>query len=482
MNAATSTRTADRTADRTAAARTASGSRPAGTRSAAAAAGAAAGAKGADGAVEELCSAVFASLRRKDQRERGRQYVQGLLTAEGRKSIRNIALQLDRAGAAGGAGAAAAEQSLHHFIAASTWDWQPIRAALAEYLGRTAPLNAWVAQPMAIPKGGEHSVGAGHRFDPHRGQMFRGQQAFGIWYTSAPVVTPVGWRLFLDEESAPASSQDSVQGCGTGEEESYAGCAVSGVLNAVREARLPVRPVVLDVRDIATRSTLHRFAEARVPVVARIGAEARLLVTDPRVPGFGAGTMAARDVLQNVRGLRMPVEWPDPEVPGARRTSLVAAVRVMVPDPAQGRRREVLLFGEWEAARRLPTQLWVTDMVRTDPAALVRMTKTALRVSAASAASVQRVGLRDFSGRSLPGWHRHVTLASVAHAALCLAAPAAAARPDAPPAPVSRPAGTPGAAPVPVPVPVAVAARAGALAAARARHPAAVRRPALAAH
>ncbi|CAL9497853.1 hypothetical protein SUDANB120_03384 [Streptomyces sp. enrichment culture] len=466
MNAATRTRTADRTA----AARNASGSRPAGTRAAAAAAAA-----GAEGAVEELCSAVFASLRRKDQRERGRQYVQGLLTAEGRKSIRNIALQLDRAGAAGGAGAAAAEQSLHHFIAASTWDWQPIRTALAEYLGRTAPLNAWVAQPMAIPKGGEHSVGAGHRFDPHRGQMFRGQQAFGLWYTSAPVVTPVGWRLFLDEESAPAPSQDSVQ-VGTGEEESYAGCAVSGVLNAVREARLPVRPVVLDVRDIATRSTLHRFAEARVPLVARIGAEARLLVTDPRVPGFGAGTMAARDVLQNVRGLRMPVEWPDPEVPGARRTSLVAAVRVMVPDPAPGRRREVLLFGEWEAARRLPTQLWVTDMVRTDPGALVRMTKTALRVSAASAASVQRVGMRDFSGRSLPGWHRHVTLASVAHAALCLAAPGAAELPAAPPAPVSRPAGrTPDAVPVPV------AARAVALAAARGQRTAAVRRPALAA-
>lgn len=268
---------------------------------------------------------------------------------------------------------------------------------------------------MAIPKGGEHSVGAGHRFDPHRGQMFRGQQAFGTWFTSAGVVTPVGWRLHLREEQEAA-------------DESYEECAVTAVLDTLREAResgAATRPVVLDVRDIATRAALNRFAEARVPVVGRISPEARLLVTDPRLPGFGAGTLAARDVLQNVRGLRMPVEWPDPELPGARRTSLVAAVRVMVPDPAPGRRREVLLFGEWEAARRLPTQLWVTDMVRTEPGALVRMTKTAHRVSAAAGASVQDVGLRDFSGRSLPGWHRHVTLASVAHAARCLA-PAAA--------------------------------------------------------
>ncbi|TDU76961.1 transposase [Streptomyces sp. KS 21] len=360
----------------------------------------------ADEAVEELCAAVFTSLRRKDQRERGRQYVRGLLGAEGRKSIRNIAQQLGA-----GAGATAAEQSLHHFIAASTWDWQPIRAALAQYLGQAAPLDVWVAQPMAIPKGGEHSVGAGHRFDPHRGQMFRGQQAFGMWFTSPGVVTPVGWRLFLGEEPEAAQTESY---------EGYEECAVTGVLDTLRESGLATRPVVLDIRDIATRATLNRFAEARVPVVGRISPEARLLVTDPRLPGFGAGTLAARDILQNVRGLRMPVQWAAPDAPGARRTSLVAAVRVMVPDPAPGRRREVLLFGEWESARRLPTQLWVTDMVRTDPGALVRMTKTAHQVSAAAGLSVQEIGLRDFSGRSLPGWHRHVTLASVAHAARCL--------------------------------------------------------------
>ncbi|MET9320711.1 transposase [Streptomyces sp. NPDC003038] len=423
-----------------------------------------------DDAVEELCAAVFTSLRRRDQRERGRQYVRGLLAAQGRKSIRNIAQQI-------GPGGPAAEQALHHFIAGSTWDWQPIRSALTQYLGQTTPLNAWVAQPMAIPKGGDHSVGVGHRFDPHQGQMFRGQQAFGTWFTSAGVTTPVGWRLFLpDDESegcggereqaerlrgglreherelarehekereqrqdptAPESEQQSLRR----PEESYEACAVTGVLESVRDGQMSVRPVVLDIRDIATRSTLNRFAEARVPVVARVSSAARLLVTDPALPGFGAGTLSARDILQNVRGLRMPVEWADPDRPGVRRSSLVAAVRVMVPDPAPGRRREVLLFGEWPDARRLPTQLWVTDMTRTQPGALVRMTKQARRVAMAAGESVREVGLRDFSGRSLPGWHRHVTLASIAHAALALGGglqlPAAA------PAPVARPVAAP---------------------------------------
>uniref|UniRef100_A0AAU2JU80 Transposase n=1 Tax=Streptomyces sp. NBC_00049 TaxID=2903617 RepID=A0AAU2JU80_9ACTN len=347
-----------------------------------------------DEAAEDLCSAVLGSLRRRDQRERGRQYVRGLLATEGRKSIRNIAQQF---------GGPAAEQSLHHFIAGSTWDWQPIRAALSHYLEQSAPLTAWVAQPMAIPKGGDHSVGVGHRFDPHQGQMFRGQQAFGIWFTSAEVITPVGWRLFLPPEG----------------DESYEECAATGVLDTMRQCRMPARPVVLDIRDIGTRSTMNRFAEARLPVLARIDASARLLVTDPALPGFGSGTLAARDILQNVRGLRTPVEWPDPSHPGVRR-SLVAAVRVMMPDPSAARRRELLLLGEWSDPRRLPSQLWVTDMTRLTPAALLRLTKQARRVSAAAAESVQEVGLRDFAGRSLSGWHRHVTMASVAHAARCL--------------------------------------------------------------
>jgi SRSO17 transposase len=31
-----------------------------------------------------------------------------------------------------------------------------------------------------------------------------------------------------------------------------------------------------------------------------------------------------------------------------------------------------------------------------------------------------RVGVRDYAGRSFAGWHRHMTLASAAHAAVVL--------------------------------------------------------------
>ncbi|MFD2121348.1 hypothetical protein ACFSNO_19800 [Streptomyces cirratus] len=157
---------------------------------------------------------------------------------------------------------------------------------------------------MAIPRGGEHSVGVGNRFDPHHGQVFRGQQALATWFISGGVATPVQWRLLLGGEG-PAVSADS-----------YEACAVAGAVELARGSAGGVRPVVLDVPDIATRATLGRFAEARVPVVARVSPGARLGVADQRLPGYGALPMAARDILQNVRGMRMPVEWADPERAG----------------------------------------------------------------------------------------------------------------------------------------------------------------------
>ncbi|MCJ0868276.1 transposase [Streptomyces sp. AP-93] len=368
---------------------------------------------------EDLCDTVFASLRRKDQREKALRYVRGLLATSGRKSIRSIAAHVE---------GDAAEQSLHHFIFSSTWDWQPLRTALSGYLESTTPLTAWVAQPMAIPKGGEHSVGVGHHFDPHQGQMFRGQQAFGTWFTSPEVATPVGWRLFVPdgENNVEAAANSVRRSTGSSPEPthhtSYEECAASGVIETVKAAAMPARPVVLDVRNIGTRPTMNRFAEAKIPVMARISPISRLLVTDPALPGYGAGPLNAGDILQSLKGLRAPVEWVDPVGSSARRSTLAVAVGVMMPDPSAARRRQLVLVGEWADPHGLPTQLWITDLTRMPVGRLLRLTKQATRVALTSQRSGQELGLRDYAGRSLHGWHRHVTLASIAHAAHRLAA------------------------------------------------------------
>jgi hypothetical protein len=369
----------------------------------------------------ELGGLLFKSLRRSDQRVRGQQYLRGLLHAEGRKSIRNLA------GVVGGAGT---EQSLHHFITESTWNWTPMRATLAQYVDRMIQPKAWVIQSMPIQKAGEQSVGIDRRFVPELGHSVHGQHSFGLWMASEAMSSPVNWRLFLSsswlqdqEKRRRADIPDTV------EEESPGECAAGAALD-VLEWDVEQRPVILPSRDFVSSAVLSRFHAAGIPVIARLRAMDQLRVADTAMPGYGAGPLPVADMLQHVRGLRRPVEWLDgtsgsPVV----RTSLVAGIRVELP---QARRsvsgpQQWLLMGEWTNRNGPPSELWLTDLTNTSLDGLTRLAKLTQRTALDSAATGERAGLRDFAGRSFQGWHRHLTLASAAHT-VAIGAEHAAAR------------------------------------------------------
>ncbi|WP_137989243.1 IS701 family transposase [Streptomyces vilmorinianum] len=370
----------------------------------------------ADDVYAELCAALFSGLPRRDQRLKAEQYLYGLLTAQGRKSIRNIAAQI-------GGPAAAAEQSLHHFVSSSTWDWRPMRAALAGFLEQNGCPQAWVVRPMPIPKAGEHSVGVDRRFDPERGQVFRGQQAFGVWFASEELSVPVNWRLFLpDPWVKDRTRRDRAEVPEEAVEETLEECAVAAALDTASLPGVTRKPLLLDIRGGAGRAALNRLAGAGVPVVARIDAARRFAVADRALPGFGAGPLPAQQILESLKGLRRPVSWLD-SASGVRtsRTSLAAAVRVTLPVPVGERMRPLLLLGEWDDPRRPPARLWITDLTGASVGSLLRLTKLARRVERDFTQVGEGAGLRDFVGRSFRGWHRHITLASAAHAATVLA-------------------------------------------------------------
>ncbi|MEU1672781.1 transposase [Streptomyces roseifaciens] len=371
-----------------------------------------------DAVLAELCSALFASLPRSDQRRRGEAYVRGLLGTQGRKSIRNIAALI---------GGQAAEQSLHHFISSSTWDWTPVRRALAHYLTRVAPPHAWVVRPMVIPKAGDNSVGVDRRFCPAVGQVLNAQQAVGVWAASAERSTPVNWRLHLSDawlrdglRRGQACIPDSVRPETLGE------CTVEAYAGMMRDWGLPLRPLVLDARDMDAPAALLRLRACGVPALVRISNSLRLTVSDPAVPGRGSEALPAHQILGAARDMRRPVMWRDHGPSRVVRTSLTAAVRVGLPAlrtaaaPGPVRRRELLLLGVGENGHRWPAELWLTDLVNVPPAALVRLGKLLDRVDRDFREIADDVGIRDFAGRSFSGWHRHVTLASAAHAVAAL--------------------------------------------------------------
>ncbi|MGW1975481.1 IS701 family transposase [Streptomyces sp. NPDC001889] len=379
--------------------------------------------------LRDLCAPLFQSLRRSDQRRRGAEYIRGLLSTRGRKSIRNMAALI------GGSGTG---QSLHHFICSSTWDWTLVRRAMAEYVIRTSPPRAWVARPMTIPKVGQHSVGVSRYFSPDEGQALNAQRAIGVWAVSDRMSVPLNWRLHLpgtwikdglrrNQASIPCEIQP----------ETLSDCA----LMACREMLaggwgLPARPVVVDIGEADPLATVAGLHADGIPSLVRVTGELPLSVTDAALTGHGSHPLPAADIMRAARNMRRPVVWREEGPRPRRRTSLVTAVRVAAPGTARpgsgaaGTDRDggLLLVGVGETSRQWPAELWLTDLPASQAAAVPQLGSLSHRVEQVFDEVTAQVGIRDYVGRSYSGWHRHVTLASAAHAVAVLSA-AAGARP-----------------------------------------------------
>ncbi|MFD7661787.1 IS701 family transposase [Streptomyces sp. NPDC059788] len=357
---------------------------------------------------EELCRRLFVSFARADHHLKGEQYVRGLLTAPGRKSIRNIARTLDDSGAA---------QRLHHFICNAPWNWHAVREALAHYLVERARPRSWVVRPMLIPKSGTNSVGVHRRFVPATGQLVNGQLAYGLWYAGRSLDVPVDWRLHLPAPATDAHAPAAAPGD-------------DGVADILELARRAATPVPEDIAPIIWDSQMHHagdvvgaLAPLGLPVMARMPGSLALHLVDRGGRPSRRGVLRAQRVLAAPERFGLPVH---DVAPGVR-----AVLARVVPARAGDEGRELLLYaqryedpdayagGHGPGAR---ADFWLTTPTGQTPADLHQLTRTAARVARDSVRTGGRTGLRDFEGRSYDGWHRHMTLASVAYAVRSLTA------------------------------------------------------------
>ena len=355
----------------------------------------------------EVASELFWSLPRSDQRQKGVQYLRGLLGVHGRKTVRNIATLL---------GGQATEQSLQHFIGESTWDWVPVREALAQHVVRMAPPQAWVIRPMVIPKAGERSVGVYKDFFPAFGRVLNAQQAMGVWAASEEVSNPVNWRLRLPEawladdlRRRRALIPDDAR------PESPGDCAIEAFLGTAVRAEVPRLPVLLDARDIDATEVIERFRAMRMPVLARCCHSARLTVADRALPGHTGGLLPTYQIMAAAKDTRRTVLSAGNG--SLSRATLAATVRVRTPYQAK-ETADLTLLGTGEIGQTWPAQTWLTNLTAADPATLVRLTQLTDRVDRDFLEVSDQVGIRDYTGRTFTGWHRHVTLASAAHAVI----------------------------------------------------------------
>ncbi|MDP9643112.1 syndecan 1 [Actinopolyspora lacussalsi] len=363
-----------------------------------------------DELLADLCPILFASLARSDQRRKGINYLLGLLRAPGRKTVRNIAAFL---------GDHVNEQSLHHFINDSTWDWKPLREALLRYLAHRDPPRAWVLRPMLIPKSGEHSVGVTRIFSPNRGQVLNAQQAVGVWGVSEAVCNPVNWRLNLpqawleDERKRECASvpHDSVA-------ESMATTAVRAYLDLPARHELKQRPVVVDARGLGTTEMVEELRAEGVPQMTRITGDTTLIPNDPSLSGWGTEPALASNIIRAIRDSRTRVAPTPPN--GTGTVELAATTRVSTlgrPGTTGHAKRggRFLLMGIGRGGGTWPEELWLTDLTTAHTNALYRLARLDRYVERKSGEGAEQLGIMDFVGRSFAGWHRHFTLVSAAH-------------------------------------------------------------------
>jgi hypothetical protein len=359
--------------------------------------------------LDQVCDDLFATLTRRDQRLRARQYLRGLLETPGRKTIRNVAAFI---------GGPSMDQRLHHFISDSTWDWELVRTALTRYVIRTMAPEAWVVRPVVIPKVGHQAVGVSRRFCPARRKAVHGQQAVGILAVTETASIPVSWRLQVPREwveddlrRSRAALPDELG------VESLGQCTAQALLHLLSRIGGTDRPALLDARDAEAAQLLQPLCAAEVPVLVRIPHNIALYVSDPGFAGHRAhGPLTARQIVEAAGFRRRLFSGLDS---GIDQAQIVTTIDVQwtagVERPHSAAAVPLQLLAIRPLGENANEELWLTTLRTMPTASVLRLTKLVRRVDRDIDQISEQVGIWDFSGRSFPGWHRHVTLASVAY-------------------------------------------------------------------
>ncbi|MGW1764071.1 IS701 family transposase [Streptomyces sp. NPDC002073] len=368
--------------------------------------------------VSVITEQIFGHLPRADQRHWAQAYLQGLLTTEGKKSVRRIAATVSDS--------PTASQSMHQFVNASPWEWAPARTELMRWVERRLAPKAWVLEAAVLRKRGDHSCGVHRRFVPETGRSVNCQVGVGAFLTNGTDAVPTDWGLLLPGSWATDEARRSRARVPDGvAHRAIEQHALDLVDSMGAGTHLSTPPIVADLSYHAGAASLVRGLSARGRdfVVAVSG-------RTPVVPGshlvahqpYGGDLPAAVEAqrffeLKTGSHLRMDSIGASREGRPGRASVMTGLVRL--PEARTGRQtphHTYRLFAVRQYAGRRSSRMWLTNMVHRRTEELVALAQLQRRAGATVQTLEQDFGLLDFEGRSYPGWHHHMTLVSVAYA------------------------------------------------------------------
>jgi SRSO17 transposase len=385
------------------------------------------------GRLEAFADDIFASLPRADQRSRGQCYLRGLMLDGRRKSIEPMAQRLGEVH----------YQALHHFVAASPWDWRPVRRRLAEVLCGALSPTAWVVDDTGFPKDGDHSVGVQRQYSGTLGKTGNCQLGVSVDAVTEHASCPLDWRLFLPERWDQEAMATRRAACRLPEGVHHRP-KWQLVLDMLDElAGWDLRPPVLladsgygevgefraglDARQVAyvveVQAATSAYPEHVRPSVAPYTGRGRR----PRPRYHQAPPSLAQLALAAGQQAGVELIWRRGSKGPQRGRFLALRVRPAGVTPRRLARRDGgelpvrWLLVEWPTDKAEPAKYWLANLPETTPLVeLVRLARSRWRVEQDYRELKGALGLDHFEGRGWAGWHHHVTLVSAAHGFLTL--------------------------------------------------------------
>lgn len=141
------------------------------------------------GQLDGFVGDVFASLKRRDQRDKGGLYLRGLMIEGRRKSMQPMG---DRLGID--------YQQLQQFVSTSPWKVEPVRRQIVAKAVETIDPEAWVVDDTGFPKDGPASPGVARQYSGSLGKVGNVQIGVSLHAVTDRASCPLDWRLFLPEK------------------------------------------------------------------------------------------------------------------------------------------------------------------------------------------------------------------------------------------------------------------------------------------
>lgn len=389
--------------------------------------------RAAERRLERFLGALAPLLGRVERQTHAGEYVRGLLLDGERKSIAPITERVPGADA----------QALRQFVNQSPWEWAPLQAALTTLLvDRLLPEAVLILDETSFPKKGDQSVGVARQYCGALGKTANCQVSVSVHLGTGTACLPLTWGLYL-----PQAWIDD-----------------------------PVRRTAARIPDTVTYHTKNELALAALDRACAWGVGRRVVLADA---GYGTShdfraALTARhlpycvQVAPSVKGWKTAPGPPTPPVyaghgrprrrpagrdipPSFALPALAAALpasawrtltwRAGTKGPLRSRfaaapfwpshgvssrgplpAAPVRLLIEWPKDEPAPIKYWLAELPgeALGLRRFVRLAKGRWRIEQDYRELKDELGFDHFEGRSWPGWHHHVTLASMAYAFLVL--------------------------------------------------------------